>query len=128
MGSDKYGGLFFTRKFRWAEAEPPLDIKRAFESYADAAGGAHMTADGLRRFLVEGQGDRSVEAADADRDRFVDHLRRLEQHHRLGIAGGGSSSGGACPRPILLGLDHFHRFLFSEELNPPIRSQVRTVI
>ncbi|XP_008805482.1 phosphoinositide phospholipase C 6-like [Phoenix dactylifera] len=106
MGSYKCC-LCFTRKFRWSEAAPPPDVVAAFAAYAE--GGAHMGPEQLRRFLAEAQGESGATLADAER--IIYQVRQLRhRHHLLG-------------RP-LLALDDFHHFLFSDELNPPIQSQV----
>ncbi|KAH9701718.1 phosphoinositide phospholipase C 4 [Citrus sinensis] len=55
----------FTRKFRVTEAGPPGDVKEAFNKYAE--GGTHMTAEQLRRFLLEVQGDDGGSISDAEK-------------------------------------------------------------
>ncbi|KAJ6844608.1 phosphoinositide phospholipase C 4-like [Iris pallida] len=107
MGS--YKCLFFTRKYRWSEAEPAPDVRSAFEEFAGE--GSHMDAVQLRRFLAERQAERSATPADAER--IVEEVRR--QHHRHYLA--------KVAKP-LLSLEDFHHFLFSDKLNPPIASQV----
>lgn len=97
--------LCFTRKFRWSEAEPPEDVRAAFRSYA--AGGTHMTADQLRKFLVEQQGE-----PDAVAERLLEHVRISRQGPRSKLSRG------------LLTLEDFHHLLFSDELNPPISNEV----
>ncbi|XP_026665048.2 phosphoinositide phospholipase C 4-like [Phoenix dactylifera] len=108
MGSYKHC-LFFTQKFRRSEAAPPPDVKAAFEAYTD--GGNHMGPDDLLCFLAEAQGEAGATLADAKL--IVDRVRHVHcLHHRLG-------------RPLLT-LEDFHsHYLFSDELNPPIRTQVR---
>ena len=89
------------------EAEPPADVKEAFKKYAD--GGTHMTAEQLRRFLVEFQGDGSVSLSDSER--IVEQV--LQKRHHL-----------AKFTRHTLTLEDFHYFLFSTDLNAPIGSQV----
>lgn len=48
-------------KFNISEAEPPADVKDALKKYSDD--GIHMTADQLRRFLEEYQGDDGHDAS-----------------------------------------------------------------
>ncbi|KAG1339107.1 phosphoinositide phospholipase C 2 [Cocos nucifera] len=108
MGSYKYCWCF-TRKFRWVEAQAPADVKEAFEAYAE--GGSHMNAEQLRRFLADVQGDAGATAADTER--VMEQVHQLRHCHSLGKL--------SMP---LLALDDFHHFLFSEDLNPPLRSQV----
>ncbi|KAJ0978237.1 hypothetical protein J5N97_013711 [Dioscorea zingiberensis] len=108
MGSYKYC-ICFTRKFRWKEAEPPADVKAAFTACSEGAG--HVGPDQLRRFLAEWQ--KETEATAADAERIVEQVRQLRQRNLLG----------RVARP-LLNLEDFHHFLFSDDLNPPLRSQM----
>ncbi|KAG8099002.1 hypothetical protein GUJ93_ZPchr0013g37669 [Zizania palustris] len=96
--------FIFKRRFRWNDAPPPEDVCALFAQHS--GGGPHMAADGLRRYL-HATGHDSVD--DADLDRLFDQIR-------LGRAA-------RVPRVVrpLLALDDFHRFLFSHDLNPPIR-------
>ncbi|RVW56585.1 Phosphoinositide phospholipase C 4 [Vitis vinifera] len=98
--------MCFRRKFRVVEAEPPEDVKEAFKKYAE--GGTHMTAEQLRRFLVESQSDGSVTLSDAER--IVEQV--LQKRHHI-----------AKFTRHNLTLDDFHHFLFSTDLNAPIGSQ-----
>ncbi|XP_038980895.1 phosphoinositide phospholipase C 4-like [Phoenix dactylifera] len=99
MGSYKHC-LFFTRKLR---------RKVAFEP--DTDGGNHMGPDDLLCFLAEAQGEAGATLADAKL--IVDRVRLLHYlHHLLG-------------RPLLTLVDFHSRYLFSDELNPPIQAQVR---
>ncbi|XP_072982936.1 phosphoinositide phospholipase C 2-like isoform X1 [Typha latifolia] len=107
MGSYRYC-ICFTRKFRWNEAQPPEDVKEAFTAYAD--GGATMGSDHLRRYLADFHADAGD---DADAERVMERIRQLRPRMHLA----------KISRPILA-LEDFHHFLFSEELNPPLRSQV----
>ncbi|URE42865.1 RHOD [Musa troglodytarum] len=100
--------LCFTRKFLWSEAQPPADVRAAFDAHSE--GGTQMTADQFRRFLAEAQGDAAV----ADVERVMEQaleLRHRQLFHRKHF------------KPVFT-LDDFHHYLFSEELNPPLRSQV----
>ncbi|XP_042389946.1 phosphoinositide phospholipase C 6-like [Zingiber officinale] len=102
--------FFFTRKFRWSEAQPPEDVKAAFARYAE--GGVHMSADQLRRFLEEAQGE--IGATVADAERVIEQVRLLSRHPHLS----------KISRTAFLTLEDFHHYLFSVELNPPTQSQV----
>ncbi|KAG6499852.1 hypothetical protein ZIOFF_039647 [Zingiber officinale] len=110
MGSYKCC-LCFTRKFRWCEAEPPADVRAAFAAHA-GEGGSYMAADQFRKFLAD-QGD-----AGHDAELVIEKGIQLgpRQHLR-----------GKLPVPAFT-LDDFHRYLFSVELNPPIRSQVPALL
>ncbi|KAL3750528.1 hypothetical protein ACJRO7_011518 [Eucalyptus globulus] len=99
--------LCYTRKFKVKEAEPPEDVRQAFKKYAD--GGATMSAEQFRRFLVESQGEAVASVADAQRvvDQVIHkrhHIAKFSRH--------------------ALTLDDFHHFLFSADLNPPVGSEV----
>ncbi|KAB1201434.1 Phosphoinositide phospholipase C 2 [Morella rubra] len=56
--------LFFKRRFTITEAKPPRDVKEAFNKYAE--GGSQMTAEQLRWFLVEVQGEKDASISDAE--------------------------------------------------------------
>lgn len=99
--------MCFTRKFKVTEAEPPADVKNVFSKYAE--GGTYMTADQLRRFLLEVQGDSGATISDAE------HIVEQILHKRHHIA--------KFTRHTLT-LDDFHHYLFTADLNPPIGSQV----
>ncbi|EHA8592259.1 putative Phosphoinositide phospholipase C 4 [Cocos nucifera] len=108
MGSCRYC-LCFARKFRRSEAAPPPDVKETFEAYSD--GGNRMGPDRLLWFLAEDQGEAGATLADAKL--IVDRVRQFHRlHHLLG-------------RPLLTLDDFCRHYLFSDELNPPIRTQVR---
>ncbi|CAB4312679.1 unnamed protein product [Prunus armeniaca] len=102
--------LCFTRKFRVTEAEPPSDVKEAFNKYAEDA--THMTAEQLRHFLVELQAEGSGTSA-SEAERIVEQV--LQKRHNIAKL---------ISRRTLLTLDDFHHYLFSPDLNPPIRAQV----
>lgn len=98
--------LCFIRKFRVTESQPPLDVKEAFKKYSD---GIHMTAEQLRQFLVEVQGQAGIAVADAER--IIEQI--LHRRHHI-----------AKFTRRNLTLDDFHHYLFSVDLNAPIESQV----
>lgn len=98
----------FTRRFRINEAQPPRDVKEAFAKYSEA--GSHMSAEQLFRFLIEYQKDGGVTIPDAER--IVEQV--LQRRHHIT----------KFTRHTLT-LDDFHHYLFSVELNPPIKSQVQ---
>ncbi|KAK9059565.1 hypothetical protein SSX86_020269 [Deinandra increscens subsp. villosa] len=102
----------FTVKFEVTEAEPPSDVREAFSKYS--GDGAHMTADQLRRFLEENHGGDGGNVSISHAERIVEQI--LHQRHEHDIAKSINRDS--------LSFDDFHHFLFSAELNPPIRSQV----
>ncbi|XP_059660871.1 phosphoinositide phospholipase C 4-like [Cornus florida] len=97
----------FTRRFKITEAEPPADVKEAFKKYSE--GGSHMTAEQLRQFLMEVQGDAGATIAGAER--IVEQV--LHKRHHIAKFTRHSFT-----------LDDFHHYLFSVDFNPPIGSQV----
>ncbi|KAG8096412.1 hypothetical protein GUJ93_ZPchr0013g36638 [Zizania palustris] len=97
--------IFFTRRFALNDASTPGDVRALFSRHA--AGAPYMGADELRRYLAatgEAEADADVGAA----ERIVDRV--LQERSRTPRFG----------RPTLT-VDDFHYFLFSEDLNPPIR-------
>ncbi|KAJ0738074.1 putative phosphoinositide phospholipase C [Helianthus annuus] len=99
----------FIRKFKATQPDPPADVISAFNKYS--GDGIRMTADQLRRFLEDNHaGDDADLLSDAERivDQIVSKRKLLER---------------SISRRSL-SLEDFHDFLFSTELNPPIRSQV----
>ncbi|WRX12117.1 C2 domain - like 10 [Theobroma cacao] len=102
---------FFNRKFKINEVEPPADVKKAFAEFTDggAAAALNMTAEQLKRFLVVHQGevDRTLE----DAERIIQQVVS-RRHHVTKYA---SHS---------LNLDDFFHFLFFDDLNGPIKTQV----
>ncbi|PON85483.1 Phosphoinositide phospholipase C family [Trema orientale] len=98
----------FTRKYRITEAEPPSDVKEAFKKYSE--GGTHMSAEQLRRFLVEVQAEAAATVEDAER--IVEQVQHRRHHHITKF------------RKHSLTLDDFHHYLFCVDINPPILDQV----
>lgn len=98
---------FFKRKFRISEVEPPMDVKEAFATFAE--GESHMSADQLRRFRMEFQGEGGCTLSDAEWiiGEVVQRRHHLTQFARHTLA-----------------LDDFFYFLFSGDLNGPIMSKV----
>ncbi|KAF9593893.1 hypothetical protein IFM89_025929 [Coptis chinensis] len=107
MGSYKIG-MFFSRKFKVSEAQPPADVKQAFEKFVPD-GQTLMTPHHLLQFLITSQNE--SEATITDAEKIVDQV--LKQRHHV-----------AKFTRHALTLDDFHHFLFSQDLNPPIKSQV----
>lgn len=106
----------FARKFAKAELQPPSDIKEYFDEYAEC--GPHMTAEQLKKFMVEVQGE--IKATLAEAEKIVEEIKSRRKHPHMPIF---SSTTKKC---ILL--DEFFSYLFSSDLNPPIKSQVSTSI
>ncbi|CAL5355135.1 unnamed protein product [Camellia sinensis] len=96
----------FTRRFKVTEADPPPDVKEAFNKYSTS--GVNMTAEQIRRFLPEVQGEAGVTIADAER--IVEQI--LHKRHHIA----------KFPRHTLT-LDDFHHFLFPVDFNPNLRVQ-----
>jgi phosphatidylinositol phospholipase C delta len=99
--------IFFTRRFALSDAAAPEDVRALFSRFS--GGTPYMGADELRRYLAatgdpDGNGDGETDAAERIVDRIIQGRSRTP---RFG-------------KPALT-VDDFHNFLFSEELNPPIR-------
>ncbi|TYJ97306.1 phosphoinositide phospholipase C 4-like isoform X2 [Cucumis melo var. makuwa] len=92
-----------------SKEEPPPDVKEAFVKYAGGVA-ANMTAEQLRSFLVEFQGDQTASLADAQR--IVEHVLQRRHHVITKLT------------KHSLTLDDFYYYLFSMDLNPPISDQV----
>ncbi|ONK67925.1 uncharacterized protein A4U43_C05F5260 [Asparagus officinalis] len=103
--------LCCSNTFKSKEAEPPADVRSAFSRFTEG-GGIHMSAAQLRRFLEDGQGDGEVASEEAER--ILDQIRHRRRHHLIG----------KMERSPTISVEDFHHYLFDEELNPPIRSQV----
>ncbi|XP_050936333.1 phosphoinositide phospholipase C 4-like isoform X3 [Cucumis melo] len=100
--------LCFIRRFKMSKEEPPPDVKEAFVKYAGGVA-ANMTAEQLRSFLVEFQGDQTASLADAQR--IVEHVLQRRHHVITKLT------------KHSLTLDDFYYYLFSMDLNPPISDQ-----
>ncbi|WCJ29178.1 Phosphoinositide phospholipase C 4 [Euphorbia peplus] len=99
--------MCFIRKFKILEADPPGDVREAFKKYVD--GSSHMTADQLRRFLVDFQGHSNFSVSDCEKLiglilSKTHHIAKFTRH--------------------TLTVDDFHRYLFSVDLNPPLNEDV----
>lgn len=109
MGSYNYYRMFgcFNRKFKIRETEPPPEVREAFSRYAGR--GTHMNADQLLRFLVEVQGEEGATVKDAEQ--IIQQVVNRRHHliRRLNHP---------------LELEDFFYFLFQDDLNGPIKSQV----
>ncbi|XP_076915261.1 phosphoinositide phospholipase C 4-like [Bidens hawaiensis] len=101
----------FTRKFKVTEADPPDDVKQAFDRYA--GGAVHMTADQLLVFINEYQSGNGVSMVEkTEVERIVEQV--LHKRHPIT----------SLINRKTFTLEDFHHYLFSFELNPPIGSQV----
>ncbi|XVF46749.1 hypothetical protein PTKIN_Ptkin03bG0053300 [Pterospermum kingtungense] len=98
----------FPKEFGVTEAGPTVGVKEVFMEYAE--GGAWMTAEQLRRFLVEVQSD--AEASMEDAERTMEEV--LQRRHNNNVEF----------RRQSLSLEDFHFYLFSVDLNPPLLNQV----
>ncbi|XP_059302386.1 phosphoinositide phospholipase C 6-like [Lycium ferocissimum] len=111
MGSYNYYKVLgcFNRKFKISETGPPRDVNDAFSLYTQK--GTHMTADQLARFLVEYQGEKGCNINDAEGiiQEVVNRRHHLTKYTRNAHS---------------LELDDFFYYLFQDDLNGPIKSQV----
>lgn len=86
----------FGRKFAFLEVRPPSDVQQLFERYSE---NGTMTIDHLHRFLVDYQMEK-----DATREDAMSVLHSLRHHIMYRKE---------------LNLDHFFRYLLSDQ-NPPV--------
>ncbi|KAF8718644.1 hypothetical protein HU200_024943 [Digitaria exilis] len=93
--------IFFTRRFAIGDTSTPEDVRTLFSRYS--GGSPYMGADDLRRYLAN-WGGAGGEVAEQIVDRVLQDRSRTP---RFG-------------RPALT-VDDFMHFLFSEDLNPPLR-------
>ncbi|KAF3772228.1 Phosphoinositide phospholipase C 4 [Nymphaea thermarum] len=105
MGSKRMCG-FFTRMFSAGEVRLPDEVKDLFNRYADADASA-MSAEGLRRFLVEVQKEEEAEG----KTKAGTIINQIQQRKR------------PLPKQPHLSLDDFYHFLFSPDLNPPLKTE-----
>ncbi|XWS74808.1 hypothetical protein CRYUN_Cryun01aG0029600 [Craigia yunnanensis] len=98
---------FFNRKFKINEVEPPSDVKKAFAGFT--GGAAHMTTEQLKWFLVVHQDE--VDSTLEDAQRIIEHVVN-KRHHVTEFA------------RHSLNFDDFFHFLFFDDLNCPIQTQV----
>nr|CAB3459067.1 unnamed protein product [Digitaria exilis] len=108
MGTTYKCCLIFKRRFHSRDAPPPDDVRALFSLHS--GGGPQMGADGLRRYLHATGHEDALD--DAEVDRLLDQIRLQQQPGRARLP--------RLARPLLT-LDDFHRYLFSHDLNPPIR-------
>lgn len=109
MGSYNYYKMFgcFNRKFKMNDTGPPPDVSEAFSVFSES--GTHMSADQLLRFLIDFQGEVGCTLSDAE---GIMHQILHQRHHLIKYT------------RHYLSLDDFFYFLFHDDLNPPIKSQV----
>ncbi|XVF24135.1 hypothetical protein REPUB_Repub13aG0101200 [Reevesia pubescens] len=98
---------FFNRKFKINEVEPPSDVNKAFVGFTDDS--THMTAEQLKWFLVVHQGE--VDSTSEDAQSIIENVVN-RRHHVTKFA------------RHSLNLDDFFQFLFFDDLNGPIQTQV----
>lgn len=91
----------FRRIFRLKVAEPPEDIKKMFDMYAE---NDTISLDELHSFMVDFQGE--ADATKEDAQAIFNSVKHLNIFQRKGLH-----------------LDAFFRYLFGD-LNPPISSKV----
>ncbi|KAH9603850.1 hypothetical protein KSS87_005970 [Heliosperma pusillum] len=101
----------FSRKFKKAELQTPMDVTQFFNDYSE--GGTAMSPEQLTRFMVDVQGDTTASVKDAEK--IVEDIMRLKHHHSFKFTNIVKKS---------LNIDDFFTYLFSVDINPPIKSQV----
>ncbi|WMV19884.1 hypothetical protein MTR67_013269 [Solanum verrucosum] len=111
MGSYNYYKVLgcFNRKFKISETGPPPDVSNAFSLYTEK--GIHMTGDQLGRFMVEYQGEKECTINDAEQ--IIQEVVN-RRHHLTKYTKNAHS----------FELEDFFYYLFQDDLNAPIKSQV----
>jgi len=106
--------MCFTRKFKLNEKQPPFDVVEAFAMYTDK--GTHMSAPQFRRFLVEFQSEDPGVVTEAHAVRLVEDIIQRRRHL--------SHLSKSTKKGLSLTTDDFFYFLFSDDLNGPLNTQV----
>nr|AIU41540.1 phosphatidylinositol phospholipase C 7 [Solanum lycopersicum] len=111
MGSYNYYKVLgcFNRKFKISETGPPPDVSNAFSLYTEK--GSHMTGDQLGRFMAEYQGEKECTVNDAEQ--IIQEVVN-RRHHLTKYTKNAHS----------FELEDFFYYLFQDDLNAPIKSQV----
>ncbi|KAL8192897.1 hypothetical protein R6Q57_027345 [Mikania cordata] len=100
-----YKMIVFNRKFKITERSPPPDVIDAFSLYTN--NDSQMSPDHFRRFLIDFQGQEDITIDDAKRTMEL-LLHRFRPKFTL------------CS----FSLDDFFKYLFLDDLNGPITSEV----
>jgi len=105
--------LFFIRKFKVIEPDPPQDLEEAFSKFT--GGGSHMSVEQLHRFMVEHQGEEHHTLSDSEKvfERVLQERNTCQEtvkvdHHR----------------EHEITLDELFRFLLHNDFNGPLKTQV----
>lgn len=104
----------FKRKFKITEVGPPPDVRDAFSTFS--AGADHLSADQLRRFMAEHQGEPGVTVTEAEAI-IREVLRRRNDVTQDKTTTTTTATG--------LKLDDFFQLLFLDDFNGPFKSEVR---
>ncbi|XP_026390055.1 phosphoinositide phospholipase C 6-like isoform X2 [Papaver somniferum] len=106
MGSYKMF-MCFSRKFKVHETQTPPEMKVVFGKYTQS--GSLMTANQLHEFLVQFQGEKDATIPDAERiiEQIMHRRHHISRYTRHALT-----------------FDDFLQFLFSEDLNPSLKSRV----
>lgn len=112
---NKYGNYHykmfkcFNRKFKINEASPPVDVKLAFMECTNDC--EHMSLLQFHKFLIEFQGEEDCPFEHAEW--MMDQVIKRRYHSSSNYHGNGFT------------INDFFHFLMYDDLNPPIREQVR---
>lgn len=107
----------FKRKFKITEAGPPADVRDAFSRFA--GGSDHMSADQLRRFMEDHQGESGVTIPKAE------VIIREVLRRRNDVAQDKTTTATVTTATTGLKLDDFFHLLFLDDFNGPFKSEVR---
>ncbi|XP_061351668.1 phosphoinositide phospholipase C 6-like [Gastrolobium bilobum] len=110
----------FARKFTIAEQAPTPDVKEAFSKFAD--GSPSMSADQLRCFLLDHQGELDCTAEDSNQ--LIENVLQSRIRNQESDTAKCNSNDVHHSNGQGLGLDEFFHFLFFDDFNGPLKSQV----
>ncbi|PNX57658.1 phosphoinositide phospholipase C 6-like protein, partial [Trifolium pratense] len=108
---------YFNRKFAISEQAPPSDVKEVFSNFSE--GGSTISADQLRRFLLEHQCE--PDCTEEDSKRIIENA--LQSRKRDQESGGDDDGDGISDSGEGLTVDEFFQFLLFDEFNGPLITQ-----
>ncbi|GAB2216411.1 hypothetical protein Droror1_Dr00024184 [Drosera rotundifolia] len=103
--------MCLTRKFKIHEIQPPFDVREAFATYGE--GSCYMNAAQLRHFLFEFQGEEDGDGNEVVAEGIIQNVLQLRRHISKLVS-----------KQKGLSLEDFFFFLFDDDLNGPIKTQV----
>ncbi|BAT81119.1 hypothetical protein VIGAN_03077700 [Vigna angularis var. angularis] len=105
--------MFFIRKFKVIEPDPPQDLEEAFSKFT--GGGSHMSVEQLHRFMVEHQGEEHHTLSDSEKvfERILQERKTCQETVKIDHS-----------TEHEITLDELFRFLLHNDFNGPLKTQV----